>query len=215
MSILPLRPSLGGWLLVGLKTEEMNIPLLVRLNRLWEPIYPYLARWVVKWCPKEPGWVLELGPFSGGISRALMGLYKDMRGLCLVSQIDVARSFKREWSPSIQTIVGPLEALPFQDTFDLLFFRGAFFFLTPEGIKEAYRVLRSGAYALLGGGSGPLTPYGEIKRIAEESKILNEQLGKRWISRIGLEEMVKEARMERVSQILEEGGLWLLLRKDL
>jgi hypothetical protein len=50
-------------------------------------------------------------------------------------------------------------------------------------------------------------------KIAEESKRLNYRLGKKWISRGELEEMVREAEMERDSKILEEGGLWLLLEK--
>jgi hypothetical protein len=80
-------------------------------------------------------------------------------------------------------------------------------------IKEAFGVLGPGGRALMGGGYGPQTPPEEIGKIAEESKRLNYQLGKKWISRGDLEEMVKEAEMEPHSEVLEDGGLWLLLKK--
>jgi hypothetical protein len=98
-------------------------------------------------------------------------------------------------------------------SFDLVIYRGAFFFLTKQIIKEAYGILKPGGRALLGGGYGPQTPPGAIENIAEESKRLNYRLGKKWISRRELEEMVREAEMEKYSEILEEGGLWLLLKK--
>jgi len=114
----------------------------------------------------------------------------------------------------MQILVGSLEQLPFMASFDLAIFRGAFFFLTHQMISETYRILKPAGRALLGGGYGPLTPHWEIEKIAEESKRLNYQLGKKWISREELEEMVREAEMERNSEILEDGGLWLIIKKD-
>ena len=92
--------------------------------------------------------------------------------------------------------------------------RGAFFFLTPHIIKECCRVLQPGGHALLGGGYGPVTPEEIISPIATESKDLNYRLGKKWLSRKNLEEMVSEAGMEKYSTIIEEGGLWLLISRN-
>ncbi len=195
--------------------EDMDVQLLAHLNKLWKPIYPYLARWTGEWCQKERGWILELGPFSGGISDDLMTLFPHLRATCLVSQYEVATTIKKQFESNLEIAVGSLEALPFEASFNMAIFRGAFFFLTPEMIREAYRVLKPGACALVGGGYGPLTPPEEIAKIAEESKSLNDRLGKKWISKRGLEDMVKEAGMEGCSQIIEEGGLWLLLKKGL
>ena len=194
--------------------EELDARLMARLNILWLPIYPYMGEWIRQWCPEKTGRVLETGPFSGGISSALTRVVPDLRTVSLMSQDAVARTTKAQFKPNLETIIGSLESLPFGPTFDTVIFRGAFFFLTPQMIKEAYRVLKPGACALLGGGYGPLTPEKEIKKIAEESKKLNYQLGKKWISRENLEQMVVEAGSEEYSQILEEGGLWLLLRKE-
>jgi SAM-dependent methyltransferase len=193
----------------------MDIQMIARLNVLWRSIYPYLAEWIGRWCPKGSGWILELGPFSGGISEALGAISRDLKPLCLTSQKEAARNLGTQFDSNLGVVIGSLEALPFETPFDMIISRGAFFFLTTEMIRETYRVLKPGASALLGGGYGPLTPPEEIAKIAEESKILNDRLGKKWISRAELEVMARDAGMEERGQILEEGGLWLLLRKDL
>jgi SAM-dependent methyltransferase len=191
----------------------MDTQLISRLNALWQPIYPYLAQWISKHCPEKPRSVLELGPFSGGISRGFKGLFENVRTLCLMCEREVADSIRKQFGSNVEILIGSPERLPLRASFDLVIYRGAFFFLTPEIIKETYRVLKPAGRALLGGGYGPLTPSEEIGKIAEESKRLNYQLGKKWISIGELKEMVREAEMERDSKILEEGGLWLLLEK--
>ncbi len=191
----------------------MDTELISRLNELWHPIYPYLAQWIGKHCPEKPSLVLELGPFSGGISRGFKGLFENVRTLCLMSEREVADSIRNQFGSNVEILVGSPERLPLRVSFDLAIYRGAFFFLTPEIIKETYRILRPAGRALLGGGYGPFTPSEEIAKIAEESKRLNYQLGKKWISMGELKEMVREAEMERDSKILEDGGLWLLLEK--
>ena len=182
---------------------------------MWQPIYPYLAQWIGQWSLTKAGWILEMGPFSGGISASLMTLFPYLKAVCLISQEEVAQTIRIQFEPDPEIVVGSLEVLPFGASFNMVIIRGAFFFLTPKIIREAYRVLNPQAYALLGGGYGPLTPSEQIIKIAEESKRLNYLLGKKWISRAELEEMIEDAGVERCAQILEDGGLWLLLRKDL
>ncbi len=191
----------------------MDTELISRLNELWQPIYPYLAQWIGKHCLEKPSLVLELGPFSGGISRGFKGLFENVRTLCLMSEREVADSIRNQFGSNVEILIGSPERLPLRASFDLAIYRGAFLFLTPQVIKETYRVLKPAGRALLGGGYGPLTPSEEIAKIAEESKRLNYQLGKKWISMGELKEMVREAEMERDSKILEDGGLWLLLEK--
>lgn len=191
----------------------MDTELIRRLNELWHPIYPYLAQWIGRHCPEKPSLALELGPFSGGLSKSFKGLFEDVRTFCLMCESQVAHSIRNQFGSNVEVLVGSPDRLPLRASFDLAVYRGAFFFLTPEMIREAYRVLKPAGRALLGGGYGPLTPSEEIGKIAEESKRLNYQLGKKWISMGELKEMVREAEMEKYSRILEEGGLWLLLEK--
>ena len=154
-----------------------------------------------------------MGPFSGGIGEAMGPVLNDPGVVCVMAQESVATTVRDRFGRKLLMVIGSLDALPFRDPFDMVISRGAFFFFTPAIIKEAHRLLKPGAYALLGGGYGPTTPKEVIREIAEESKRLNYELGKKWISRAGLEQMVKDTGMEGCSEIVEEGGLWLLMKK--
>ncbi len=191
----------------------MDSELISRLNELWAPIYPYLAQWIGRHYPGKPSLTLELGPFSGGLSRGLKSLFENVRTVCLMSEMEVADTIRNQFGPDVEILIGSPERLPLVAPFDLVIYRGAFFFLTKQVIKEAFGILKPAGQAILGGGYGPQTPPEEIAKIAEESKRLNYRLGKKWISREELQEMVREAEMEEYSEILQEGGLWLLLKK--
>ncbi len=197
----------------GFRVKKMDSELISRLNELWQPIYPYLAQWIARHYPGRPSLTLELGPFSGGLSRGLKSLFENVRTVCLMSEIEVADTIRKQFGPDVEVLIGSPERLPLVAPFDLVIYRGAFFFLTKQVITEAFRILKPAGRAILGGGYGPQTPPEEIARIAEESKRLNYRLGKKWISRGELQEMIREAEMEEYSEILQEGGLWLLLKK--
>ena len=192
----------------------MDVRLINKLNELWQPIYPFLGEWIWKWCPDQKGWILELGPFSGGISTSLLKHNPQLQAFYLVEQEELIEPIRGAFHTHITFTVGSLGMLPFHPCFDLIIFRGAFFFLTSEIIKESYRSLRPGGYALLGGGYGPLTPKEEIEKIALESKKLNYHLGKRSISREVLVGMISEAGLKCCSTIIEDGGLWVLVTKE-
>jgi SAM-dependent methyltransferase len=157
------------------------------------------------------GRILEIGPFSGGISASLINHNPQLEAICLIQQKDLIGSIRASSHANIKVMLGSLDRLPFQSSFDLIIFRGAFFFLTCDMIKESHRSLHPGGYALLGGGYGPLTPPEEIGEIAQESKELNYRLGKRLISRKELLDMIIDAGLDFCSTIIEEGGLWLLV----
>lgn len=192
----------------------MDTELITRLNNLWEPVYPYLERWMESWAPKDNGWILETGPFSGGIITAMLERFPTAQGMIALSERYVAQAIKTSFALPCPVLVSHLDRLPLFPVFDLVICRGAFFFLTPQIIQECYRVLRPGGYAILGGGYGPDTPEEVISLIAEESKDLNYRLGKKWISRTELEKMVAETNLESQSSILVKGGLWLLIGKE-
>ncbi len=192
----------------------MDTELITRLNDLWEPVYPYLAGWMEAWAPKDHGWILETGPFSGGIITAMLERFPRAQGVIALSERPVAQTIKTSFDLRCPVLAARLEALPLSPAFDLVICRGAFFFLTPQIIQACYRVLRPGGYAMLGGGYGPNTPQEVISPIAVESKDLNYRLGKKWISRMELEKMVAETNLENQSAILVKGGLWLLLRRE-
>jgi len=109
-----------------------------------------------------------------------------------------------------------LDNLVFADSvFDLVIFRGAYFFLDEEGriIREIYRVLREDGRAFVGGGYGKNTPQALIDEIADRSRELNDRLGRRRVTVDGVKEMVNKAGLSDHARIENEGGLWLLIKK--
>jgi SAM-dependent methyltransferase len=192
----------------------MDANIITHLNILWEPVYPHLARWIEPWIAADNGHILEMGPFSGGIINALLERKPTLRGLIALSHKNAAETIGKSYGPPCPVLLLPLTRFPLMPTFDLVVCRGAFFFLTPEIIKESCRILKPGGYALLGGGYGPLTPNEIIAPIADESRDLNYRLGKVRFSRSNLEKMVAQAGLESRGTIIEDGGLWLLISKE-
>ena len=67
--------------------------------------------------------------------------------------------------------------------------------------------------AFVGGGYGKGAPGELIEDIADESRRLNKRLGKRWFGIPELLEIVTRAELTANCRIVEEGGLWLIIRK--
>jgi ubiquinone/menaquinone biosynthesis C-methylase UbiE len=195
--------------------------MLKDVNDLWRKIYPYLAAQVMEYYGKSYGDVLELGPFAGGISVELAKRYPALK-ITLAAQesgmVDVLRTeiegagFDRE----IELRCCGLDNLAFSGSlFDLLIFRGAFFFLDEECkiIQEIYRVLKEDGVAFIGGGFGKATPQPLIDEIAFESRDLNDRLGRKRVTLGEVKAMVKKAGLSDHARIEEEGGLWLVIKK--
>ena len=192
-------------------------PLLIeKINRLWEPIYPPLSRFVLDLFGSNEGDVLELGPFSGGIARGLLALSSEFRIVLADASPGLFNGLQEEISETplarrMMIASSSLSPLSFLDqSFDLVVCRGAFFFLTAGMLQEIYRVLRPGGCALVGGGYGPVTPPNLIADIAEESKQLNLLLGKSRMTQEDLTQMIQEASLQEDAEVSTEGGLSLI-----
>jgi len=109
-----------------------------------------------------------------------------------------------------------LNNLTFSDCqFDLVIFRGAFFFLDKKEnlLREIFRVLKKGGFAFVGGGHGKGVPQEIIAQIADELRKLHKNLGGRWLSIKELQEIVSSSQLTDNCKITEEGGVWLNIRK--
>lgn len=199
----------------------MDIDDLERLNRLWQKVYPYLVAHIMEHYRGNSGAVLELGPFSGGISRELARLYPRF-DITVADELPEVVSYLKQkvaafgLSQRITVRQTDLNNLAFSGSrFDLVIFRGAFFFLGKEEglLGEVSRVLKEGGLAFVGGGYGKGTPRKVIDEIHGESRELNERLGRRWVEVEELEELVKDSGLTDNYRIEEEGGVWLVIRK--
>jgi len=198
----------------------MDSKVINEVNTLWERVYPYLAQYIMDLFGSQGGDVLELGPFSGGIAKGLLSLSPHWKIVIAGESLDVFESTKEQiketgYTEMMRVTLSPLSSLVFLDqSFDLVISRGAFFFLSPFLLREAYRVLRPGGLAILGGGYGPYTPQTLIEEIAEESKSLNQMLGKTWIKNEDVAGLIQKASLNGRAEISEKGGLWVILRKE-
>lgn len=190
------------------------------INDLFVEVYPYVVDQIMEEYKRDEGMVLELGPFSSGITLELARRYPKLRFIIgapprffeyLRSVVEAASLGGRAWVRGLS-----MHHLPFPDgTFDLAIFRGGLFFWerTMEMLREMYRVLRPGGLGMAGGGFGKDAPEELIYRILPASRKLNERLGKRSSSRQDLEGLIRSAGLDDVAVVEDIYGLWIYLRK--
>ena len=199
----------------------MNIDDIEQLDRLWKKLYPYVAAQIMECYQRDYGSVLELGPFSGGISLELARSYPRIAITIGAESPAVIEYLRRKialsgLSKRITVEETGLEHLQFVDAqFDLVILRGAFFFLKDRVglLGEIMRVLKAGGMAFVGGGYGKGTPEELIDEIGDRSRELNKRLGRKRVSKEELEEIVRESDLADLCSIEEEGGLWITIRK--
>mgnify|MGYP002070266618 CR=1 FL=1 len=137
----------------------MDLRILKEVNDLWSKIYPYLAAQVSEYYGKNHGDVLELGPFAGGISIELARLHHRLSITLAAQDSGVVDFLQKEiegarLNQKMELTCSELDNLVFADSvFDLVIFRGAYFFLDEEGkiLREIYRVLKEEGLAFIGG----------------------------------------------------------------
>lgn len=200
--------------------KDFPLDLIQEIDRLWHPVYPYLAEEISQLYGRQDGTVLEMGPFCGvifylikkGIGNSFMmatfpsGMgqffHKEAQKLGALHKVRIL-----ETNPSLQAVK--------EQRIDLLIFRGAFFF--PSLFEVNYtaidRVLKRDGMALIGGGFGRRTPEEIRKRIGEKSKTLNLQIGKVVVSQEKIREEIEKSCFEGRVELISEGGLWVLLKK--
>jgi probable selenium-dependent hydroxylase accessory protein YqeC len=168
------------------------------------------------------GRVLELGPFCGGISCELAARYPAFE-FTLADDHETYLAHLREeirlrnLHTRMEMVDASLDNLPFGDAgFDLIILRGAFFFIMdrPRILSELYRALAPGGLAFVGGGYGKDIPQNIIDSIAEESRILNDRLGRRRVTLDEIKSLLESQGLTKATQICQDGGVWLIMRQS-
>jgi hypothetical protein len=73
--------------------------------------------------------------------------------------------------------------------------------------------LKEGGLAFIGGGYGKNTPQELIDEIAEESRDLNDRLGRRRVTEGEVTTMVNKAGLTSHTRSEKQGGLWLVIQR--
>jgi hypothetical protein len=201
--------------------QPEDVKLIQEINKLWKPVYPFLANHIQEVYGRKGGIILEIGPFCGVIlalveqgvgSKFIIGSfppgielffhdYVNKKGLA--GEISVAETD--------QSLTGIKE-----NSIDLVIFRGALFFpsLFRVDYQAVSRVMKSGGIAMIGGGFGKLTPPEIIHPIADRSKELNLKIGKIEVTAEQVKEDIEASGAVVDYQIVHEGGLWVILNKS-
>ncbi len=189
------------------------------INRLWGKVYPFLASVIMDEFGRHSGRVLEIGPFSGGLSMELARSYPSLDITIATWESDETKYMENEVADAgladrIEVVKTGHDLFDFADEyFDLIICRGALFFLDKKLLLESFRMLAKNGLAFIGGGYGRSTPQHVIDAIHDESHVLNQSLGKRWITRSKLEDLLRETKLTNNCRIEGEGGLWLIISK--
>jgi hypothetical protein len=200
--------------------DSVRLDLIQEIDRLWDPVYPYLARHISELYGRRDGDIVEIGPFCGvifSLSKEKIGhsfgiaafpegmgnfFRKEVERQNLVQSIEII-----ETDPSLVALEG--------DHCDLAIFRGALFFpnLFQVDFSAVYRILKRGGIALLGGGFGKFTPEAVIEKIKRRSRDLNLAIGKTEIDRDQLIQDLRARNLKGKFEFLTEGGLWVIMKK--
>ena len=194
--------------------------LLEDLNRLWEPIRPYLAKQVEETYGRCDGHVLEIGPFAGLIftlarknasqsflvaafpREAFLSCWEEAQRLGLENKVRIIESDSS------------LTGVP-DNTVDLAIFRGALFF--PSRFKvdfgAIHRTLKAGGIGFVGGGFGNYTPPEIISRIGKRSEELNAEMGRVRITVESVLDQLRAGDLAAKAEIVTDGGLWVIIKK--
>jgi SAM-dependent methyltransferase len=201
--------------------KSFNMNLIKEINLLWTPVYPYLAKQIEEVYGRKDGDILDIGPFCGLIFNFIennignsftIGTFPEGMGLFFLEEAR-KKGFEKmvrilETDPSLKGIEN--------QKIDLAIFRGAFFFpsLFEVDFKAIDRVLKPKGVAFIGGGFGKFTPEEIIRKIGKRSRQLNLEIGKIEISENEILKNISKATLKANFEIIKEGGLWVLLRKD-
>jgi len=188
----------------------------------FKKIYPVIARQILERTGITSGRCIDLGGGPGMLAVELAKASALDVTVCDVTFecVALAKENSREHGvhERISAVQGTAEKLPFNDnSIDLVVSRGSIFFWEDQqkGLSEAYRVLRPGGWAYIGGGFGTAELLQEIMaEKADDPKWdaqRKERLAKNppghfeaMLLKLGIEGIVERG----------EAGMWIIFRKS-
>jgi ubiquinone/menaquinone biosynthesis C-methylase UbiE len=185
-------------------------------------IYEYLAQQIIQDYGITQGRCLDIGAGAGP-----MGLEIGKRTTLQVYLLDVdaerlniAMENSCEYNLFHRThfIKAPVEALPFIDGyFDLVVSRGSIFFWEDmaKGLSEAWRVLKGGGVAYIGGGTSRLMPREQAEEFTRWARPRHRESRPDWDQRTSpeyLHETLKKAGIKGYN-LIRKNGTWIEMKK--
>lgn len=187
-----------------------------------------VAEDMLQYCRPQRGLWAGLGCGSGGLAFALAQrsdstiLLTDPNSEALGRAVEKARA--SDLARRVVSIVSSAESIPLPDScVDMVVSRGSIFFWKdpPQGLREVWRILRSGCRAMIGGGFGSSYPDWALKeffrRRGSDLKAQGEEAVRNWNEPRRPEWLADQARAAGIEAALIKPvppGLWLLFEKE-
>jgi len=198
----------------------MNIKDVRKMNQLFIEVYPYIAKEIMDEFGRGEGTILEIGPFSPGVSLELARRFPKFKFIVGDDDSEVVeylsgtvRSAKLQNRFTVRVL--SKHQLPFVDgQFDLIIFRGGLFFWenTEKILQEIYRVLKPEGMAAVGGGFGKKAPKDLVAKIRDEVREINRRLGKRNLTKEEIVGIIHRAKVN-ATMVEHKHGVWIFMKK--
>lgn len=190
---------------------------------IFSPIYPVIARLMLKRYGRNGGFCLDLGSGPGSLSRAIAersrltvySLDSDSR----MSLIGKKNAISENISGRVNQVTGDVNSMPFcTSSFDLVVSRGSYMFWDDLAVafREAERVLKPGGIAYIGGGFGSEKLKHEVFAKMRERDPRWDSGVKRRSSKVSFQKLQAELKCSRVKNcniITDESGIWVEIKK--
>lgn len=191
------------------------------INGTHAPTYPLIANQIYDKFHITQGKAIDVGTGPASLSIAIARITDlDIYAMDISSEVlKIAKEAigKEGLSNRIETIIGDVHHMPFQDEFaDLIFSRGSMFFWNDLAcaFREIYRVLKPGGAGYVGGGFGSAAVRKEVKNQYKNKDHESYKSPPRIEIDI-LEIAVQEAGINDYILINDDSGLWVLFKKQL
>jgi ubiquinone/menaquinone biosynthesis C-methylase UbiE len=185
-------------------------------------IYEYLAQQVIQDYGITEGRCLDIGTGQGnlglelaqrtGLQLSLLDVKEESLAIAL-SSVEALGLHSR-----VAIINASVEQMPFLDNyFDLIVSRGSIFFWPSQtkGLKEAYRVLKPGGVAYMGGGTSRLMPQAEREAFFQWARPRHRDSIPDWEKKNSepyLRECLENAGISNY-KITKDTGTWIEIKK--
>lgn len=196
------------------------MPFTFVAEKIFKPIYPAIARDIIRTTSIREGVCLEIGSGTAALSRSLARL-TSLRIVALDSSRSVCKISKRyieDDKLEIAVVNGEVENLPFSSSsVNLVISRGSIFFWKDKvkAFSEILRVLKSGGIAYIGGGFG----NAKLKRYIEKRM---KQIKPTWgvdnikrMQSVNFDAVCSVIEKHGVNscRILRRTGIWIFVKK--